>query len=369
MNFDFSSEQKQFASQVRRLLETVSPLSEARSALDGEIAFSDPAWRGLADLGFAAIAIPEAYGGLGLGPLELCVAAEEIGRALAPVPALSSVYLCAEAIRLFGTAAQQDRWLPRLSDGSCIGTWAASEGPTELAEAHIQTRIEAGRLNGSKAPVLDGLTAQVAVVLARDRLGKVVLTVCDLGSDLIDRQGVRNVDPSRPVASLTFNGARAEPLGAAGWSEWEHLQHRAAVFLAFEQIGAADRALWMARDYALERKSFGRPIGSYQAIKHKLANVYAKNQVARSHAYYGAWALASDAPELPLAAAGARAAAIDAFSFAAQENLQTHGGVGYTWDHDCQLFYRRARQQALILGSAAVWRRRILSQLRCANRA
>lgn len=360
MNFDFSDEQKQFGEQVKRLLGKTAPLSEARRALDGDIAYSQPAWQGLAELGCQAIMIPEEYGGLGFGVLELCVAAEQIGRALAPLPSLSSIYICTEAIRLFGTPAQKKRLLPGLADGSVIGTWAATERPQELRPENIDAKFHDGRLSGKKLPVLDGMAAHICIVMAKNGNDDIILTICDLSDERIRRQNIENVDPSRPVAELIFDQAPAEELGHAGWNEWEMLQNRVAVLLAFEQVGAADRALYQARDYSLGRITFGRPIGTYQAIKHKLADVYAKNQIARSHAYYGAWALASDAPELQLAAAGARAASTEALTYAAQENLQTHGGIGYTWESDCQIFYRRARQYALILGPVKIWKERIM---------
>src|ERR1700736_2532019 len=143
----------------------------------------------------------------------------------------------------------------------------------------------------------------------------------------------------------------------------ESLLQRAAVLLAFEQIGGADRALEMAKDYALGRYAFGRPIGSYQAIKHKLADMYVKNELARSNAYYGAWALESSTADLPLAASAARVAASEAFWFAAKENLQTHGGMGFTWEVDCHLYYRRSRQLALVAGAPKLWKERLVSQL------
>jgi alkylation response protein AidB-like acyl-CoA dehydrogenase len=144
---------------------------------------------------------------------------------------------------------------------------------------------------------------------------------------------------------------------------------RAAVMLAFEQVGGADRALEMAKDYAMQRYAFGRPIGSYQAIKHKLADIYIKNELARSNAYYGAWALGAGGAELPLAAAAARVAACEAFWFAAKENLQTHGGMGFTWDVDCHLYYRRAQQLGLVAGGAKAWKERLVSQLERRNAA
>jgi len=360
MNFDFSDEQKAFGEQVRRMLDALDATSDARSALAGQIPYSARAWSGLASLGFQSIVIPTENGGLDFSALATCIAAAEIGRSLAPVPSLSSTYMCSEAVRLFGTAKQRARWLPGLAGGTVIGTWAAAESGVELTPNTIRSTFRHETLSGAKMPVLDGMVADVAIVLTTSADGAPMLALCDLTSTDVRRRALESLDPSRPVAELVFSNAPAEPLGDADWRSWEIIQARGAILLAFEQIFAADRALWMARDYALARKSFGRPIGSYQAIKHKLANVYAKNEIARAHAYYGAWALTADPETLFLAAAGARIAATEALSFAAQENIQTHGGIGFTWESDCHLFYRRARQSALILGPTTYWKHRAL---------
>lgn len=343
------------------MLSDASPLTEVRRALEGKMAYSDRAWRELANLGCLSIMIPEAHGGLGLDGLELCIVAEEVGRSLTPVPILPSIYICAEAIRLYGSQAQQAAWLPGLADGSTIGTFVVGE--SKGANGTVEARFADGCLSGGKFVVPDGNAANVAVVATQTPMGMRLLLI-DLDSNGIQRTPVASVDPSRPVSIVEFEQSPVEFLGLAGDAEWQHIRNRAAVLLAFEQIGAADRAIEMARDYALERKSFGRPIGSYQAIKHKLANAYAKNQIARAHAYHGAWALATGSPVLPLAAAAARISAIEAFSFAAQENIQTHGGIGFTWDADCHLFYRRARQQALVLGPVQHWKAQLLRELR-----
>jgi alkylation response protein AidB-like acyl-CoA dehydrogenase len=213
--------------------------------------------------------------------------------------------------------------------------------------------------------VPDGMAAAFAVVFAREAgSGKLVMVLADLGTR-VQRTPRATLDPARPFASLDFDGVEAEPLEACAdpLALIDAVRQRAAILLAFEQLGGADAALEMAVAYARERRTFGRAIGSYQGIKHKLADIYTRNQMARSHCYYGAWALASGAPEAPLAAAAARVSASDAFSFAAQENIQTHGGMGYTWEVDCHLFYRRARQLAVMLGSVHEWRERLVCGL------
>ena len=362
MNFDFSPEQQQFREQMRRMLDKTGGLDQGRRILEGQCEnYSSPIWRGLAELGVQAAAIPEKHSGLGLGPLELCVAAEEVGRSLAPVPFLSSTGICAEAIRLFGSERQQSKWLPGLASGSTIGTWGFTEDAR--ATGASETRLISGRLWGTKLPVFDGMAADVMLVIATDQRGALVCALCDLAQPGVMRQPAETLDPTRPAAMVRFEGALGEALPQGDEAAWQRLRQRAAVLLAFEQLGGAEAALEMARAYALERIAFGRKIGSFQAIKHKLADMYAKIELARCHCYYGAWAISTDAPETPLAAAGARCSATDALDYAAQENIQIHGGIGVTWESDCQLFYRRARLNALMLGSRYEWQDRLIAAL------
>jgi acyl-CoA dehydrogenase len=360
MNFDFSPEQQQFREQLRRMLEKADGRGEGRRMLEKQAEnYSSSIWQGLADMGVQAAAIPEHHAGLGLGALELCVAAEEIGRALAPVPFLSSIGICAEAIRLFGSVEQQSTWLPGLAAGSTIGTWGFTEN--DFAGAR-ETHLESARIFGTKVPVFDGMAADLMLVVAKDEQGAPVCVLCDLKQAGVIRQPVETLDPTRPAAQIRFEGAPVEVL-AHGDDAWQRLRQRAAVLLAFEQLGAAEAALEMARVYALDRTAFGRKIGSFQAIKHKLADMYVKIELARCHCYYGAWAISTDAAEIPLAAAGARCSATDALDYAAQENIQIHGGIGVTWESDCQLFYRRARLNALMLGSRFEWQDRLVAAL------
>ena len=197
------------------------------------------------------------------------------------------------------------------------------------------------------------------MVLAQGATGAGLYLV-DLTAPGVAREPVSTIDPTRGSARITFAAAPAEPLGepGKGLELLARIQERAAILLAFEQLGGADRCLEMARDYALERYAFGRQIGSYQAIKHKLADVFVKNEVARANAYYGAWALSTNAPELPLAAAAARVAGSAAFWLASKEMIQTYGGIGVTWEADCHFFFRRARHLALVIGA-----RRLADQL------
>jgi alkylation response protein AidB-like acyl-CoA dehydrogenase len=192
----------------------------------------------------------------------------------------------------------------------------------------------------------------------------------DAATVVLPAEVLTTLDPTRSAAKLSFAGAPAERLGDEdGIEAMQAVFDRAAVLLAFEQVGGSDKCLEMAKAYALERHAFGRAIAGYQAIKHKLADIYVKNEIARSNAYYGAWALNTDAGELPLAAATARVAASEAFWVAAKENIQTHGGIGFTWEADPQLYYRRSRQLSLVAGAPATWRERLVSQLEMKNAA
>ncbi len=360
MNFDFSSEQKEAADQVGRLLANSGSLSECRRALDGEIVMSALAWRGLAEVGFQALLIDEAFGGFGMAPVDICLISREIGYSLAPVPSLSSVYIASAAIQRHGDQELQEAWLPKLAAGEVVGTFALPVvGPVDGSSKGDCNWV----LNASELAIPDARAADL--MLLADRSGAdFSCYLIKLKQDAVTVKDGRSCDPSRPLDLVDLAGAQAVKLDAVSAADWQTIVDRAAIFLAFEQVGAATRALEMARDYALQRYSFGRPIGSYQAIKHKLADVYALIEIAVSHAYYGAWALTSEPDAVPLAAAGARVAASRALRLAAQENIQVHGGIGYTWESDCQLFYRRARYWNIVLGSDAEWRCKILDQLR-----
>jgi alkylation response protein AidB-like acyl-CoA dehydrogenase len=365
MNFEYSDEHRLLKGEVRRFLADRCPPAAVRAILDDPgAAFDRALWREIAALGWLGAVIPERWGGTGLGYIELCGIAEELGRAVAPLPFASSVYLFAEALLVAGSDAQRAKWLPRIADGTSIGCFASSEGPGWTVRP--RTLVAAGRIDGVKIPVADGEIADVAVVLAAEA-GETGLFLVELDQSSVRRERLRSLDDSRGLARLHFAGARAEPLGGrgAGAALCDRVFTRAAVMLAFEQIGGADRCLEMARDHALGRRAFGRPIGGHQAIKHRLAEMYVKNELARSNAYYGGWALATNAPELPVAAAAARLAGSDAFGFAAQENIQIHGGIGCTWECDAHLYFRRARHLSLVAGAPSRWIDSLVEALAC----
>ena len=369
MNFDYTDDQKALKEEARRFLTAASPLTVARAVLENPGDGYDTAlWGRIVEQGWCGATIPESYGGLGLGYVELCALAEELGRAVAPVPFASSIYFFAEALKLAGGEEQKSQLLPLVASGELIGTLAISEGAGVLTDARIAAKVSGGKLSGTKLPVADGMAAGRAVVLAQGDDGGdtgLGLYLVDLIGEGVSREAVSNIDPTRGAARISFDGAPAELLGEAskGLETLHRIQERGAILLAFEQLGGADRCLEMARDYALERYAFGRPIGSYQAIKHKLADVFVKNEVARANAYYGAWALSTDAPELPVAAAAARVAGSAAYWMAAKEMIQTYGGIGVTWEADCHFFYRRARHLGLVIGAPRDWKRRLADSL------
>lgn len=371
MNFDYSDEQKMLKDEARRFLQERCTSAVTRRVLDDDaVAFDRELWRAVAELGWLGAAIPEAYGGSGLGHVALCALAEELGRVIAPIPFSSTVYMFAEAIMKFGSEEQKSRLLPGVVSGEIIGCLATAERAGAVSIDTLAASVAGDKLSGVKLPVTDGDVATHAIVLARGAKGGGLYLV-DLSARGVAREPLKSLDPTRSIARLTFNDCPCEPLGAQadGAMLFSTLLDRAAVLLAFEQVGGADRCLEMARDYAMQRYAFGRPIASYQAIKHKLADMYVKNELARSCAYHGAWALSVDADELPEAAAAARIAGNNAYDFAAKENTQVHGGMGFTWEVDCHLHMRRARQLALVLGGPAVWRERLVHRLERRNAA
>jgi hypothetical protein len=229
--------------------------------------------------------------------------------------------------------------------------------------ADVETKFAKGALSGAKFPVPDGQLAGLALVVAKGDAGP-LLALAELDGSGVEVTPVGSIDPSRPASRIAFNGAPASALAnGAGEKAILHLLDRAAVLTAFEQIGGAERALEVTKEFTLHRYAFGRPVASFQAIKHRLADIYAAIQLATSNAYYGAWALSTGAAELPVAACGSRISASEAFDLAGKDIIQMHGGVGFTWEYDCHLFYRRAKLLSLSLGTPGEWRNRLIDRL------
>lgn len=363
MNFEFSEEQNLLREQAGGFLNDHCSTKVVRKILDGEESYDQELWTKVIEMGWTATVIPEEFDGLGLSYLELSVIAEELGRALAPLPFSSSVYLATEALLAAGSKGQKEEWLPKLAAGSAIGCLAVGEGSGQATPKSLTTSANGNCLSGSKIPVADGDIADFAVVVARCASGDgATAYLVDLNQASVSRGKVNTIDPSRSHAKLDFSSASAELLGneGEGWTLLQKVYDRAAVLFAWEQVGGAEAALEMAKEYAMGRFAFGRPIATYQAIKHKLANMYVKNTLAKSNCYYGAWALSTGAAELPIAAATARVAAIQAYYFASKENIQTHGGMGFTWEFDCQFHYRRSKLLSVNIGSEATWQEKLI---------
>lgn len=365
MDLDFSDDQKEFGSTLRRFYEESCPTAVVRAVIDSDASYDAGLWRKLSELGYLAAAIPEEYGGAGAGYLELCLVAEETGRALAPIPTVPSIYVAVECLLAAGSKAQKSSWLPKLASGAAIGTLALAEQPGETTPAKVNARVTGGKLTGVKIPVCDGAAATFAITAARNEGGELSLYLVDLSDPSVTRTPVKTIDQSRKHARLAFNATPAEPIGAIGqgWNILAGVRNRAAVLVAFEQLGGADRALEMGRDYALERYAFGRQIGSFQSIKHMLADMYVATALARSNAYYGAWALSAGSPELAAAAASTRVAATKAYQLCSTNNIQVHGGMGFTWEYDCHLHYRRSNYLALTLGGPSHWENLLIERL------
>jgi acyl-CoA dehydrogenase len=374
MNFDFSDDQKLLRDQARKFLQDKCDRSVVRSILeDDKQKYSKELWKDICEMGWTGTVIPEEYGGLGLGMLELCVIAEELGRSLAPIPFSSSIYLFAEFVKSYGSEDQKKKYLPRIASGDIVGTFALSETNGTPRPNNIKANVSDEKLNGEKTPVNDGEVADIIIVAANSdnnaNLNSLSLYIVEKNDPGISASSLETIDPSRPACSISFNSVNAEQLGqkGEGWSMIENIFNRAAVLLSFEQIGGAQVSLDEAKKYSLERFAFGKQIGSFQAMKHKMVDMYVKIELARSNAYYGAWALSTDSNELPIAAAGARVSASEAYDYASKENVQIHGGVGFTWEYDCHLFYRRSKLLSLNIGSIRHWKENLISNLEKRN--
>ena len=374
MNFDFSDDQKLLKDQARKFLTDKCSRQVVRSVLDNsENQYSKELWQEVVNMGWTATAIPEVYGGLGLGMLELCVIAEELGRSLAPIPFSSSIYIFAEFLKAYGSEEQKQQYLPKIASGELIGSFAFPETKGTPRINNINSKVENNKLSGKKLPVNDGQVADILIVAANSdnnqNHNSLSLYIVETNQDGVSKKLLDTLDPTRPSSEVNFKDADCISLGdkGEGWTMIQNILNRAAILFAFEQVGGAQVALDEAKKYSIERYAFGKPIGSFQALKHKMADMYVKNELAKSNAYYGAWALSTDSMELPVAAAGARVSATEAFHYASKENIQIHGGVGFTWEYYCHLFYRRSKLLSLNLGSIRKWKENLISNLEKRN--
>ncbi|MFI1625470.1 acyl-CoA dehydrogenase family protein [Streptomyces noursei] len=320
-------------------------------------------------IGAAGLAVPEEYGGAGCGPLEVHVVMEELGRALAPVSFLGSAVLTTQALLACGDGAL----LPALAEGAAVGALAwAEEGSWEPDAVRAAARRAPGggwRLTGVKDHVLDGADADLLVVAARTDAGIALFDVPVDGPG-VHRERRVPMDATRPQARVTLDGVPGRLLGAAGdgGRVLARVRDLASVALAAEQVGAAERCLELTVAHARERVRFGRPIGSFQAVKHRLADAYVQVEAARSIALGAAYAAAEGAADLPRFAAAAKSACSEAFSAVAGEMIQLHGGTGITWEHDAHRYFKRAHGSAQLLGAPAEHRRRLATELSLTTR-
>ena len=367
MQFSFTSEQEEFRSVLRRFLEEKSPTTVVRRLMETEAGWDRASWHELnQQLGLTAVHIPEAYGGQGFGFVELGIVLEEMGRALLCAPYFASVALAATAIMNVATDAQKRELLPPIAAGDCIGTLAFTEpngrwdtGGVTMTAARAEGRF---RLDGVKSFVLDGHTADLIIVLARrpGSSGDAGVSFFAVRGDApgLVRRPLKVVDSTRKQALLEFRSVEAELLGdeGAGAAPFARTMMQAAVCLANEMVGGAEKLRESALDYANLRVQFGRAIASFQSMKHKQADMLVDVELAKSAAYAAASAAAEDDADLPALASLAKAAASDAYMQTAIHTIQIHGGIGFTWDNDTHLWFKRAKSSEVFLGDPAFHR-------------
>jgi alkylation response protein AidB-like acyl-CoA dehydrogenase len=359
MSMAFNEEQEELRKSVRRFLEQKSSSADVRKLMETDEGYDPAVWQQMAEqLGLQGLALPEEHGGSGYGFIEQIVVLEEMGRALLCAPYFSSVVLAGAALVESGDEAAQKDLLPGIADGSTIATLAWVENPSSWGiEGISATAKRAGdgyTIDGTKTLVLDGHTASLILVVAKADGGPSLFAV-DASADGLVRRKLETLDMTRKAAALEFSGVKARLIGSEGDAAGilERTLRIAAVGLAAEQVGAAQKCLEASVDYAKLRVQFGRPIGSFQGIKHKCADMLLEVESARSAAYYAAWAIADGTDEVPIVVPLAKAFCSDAFANAAADNIQIHGGIGFTWEHDAHLYYRRAKSSEQFLGSAS----------------
>ena len=321
MNFAFSEEQDELRKSVRRFLDEKSPVTEVRRLMETTEGYDAAVWKQMGEqLGLQGLAIPEEFGGSGYGYVELGVIFEEMGRSLLCAPFFSTVALAANALLASGDKAAQAKYLPGIAAGSTIATVAFTEA------------------NGKWSAV-------------------------DKGAAGLTMQALSTMDQTRKQAKVTLSNTPGTLVGAAGsgWATLTKMLDKAAIALAAEQVGGAQKVLDMSVEYAKVRVQFGRPIGSFQAIKHKCADMLLEVESAKSAAYYAMWAASEDNDEVPVVASLAKAYCSDAYFHAAAENIQIHGGIGFTWEHDAHLYFKRAKTSELLLGDPT-YHRELLAQ-------
>jgi len=376
MDFGFSEEQELLRGQARDFLDRQCPTAVVRTLMASERGYDDDMYRRMAELGWTAIPFPEEFGGLGLGMVDLTVVLEEMGRHVAPAPLQSAVGLAGMTLLHGASDEQKKRWLPGLAEGTSVGTVALAESSGRWDASGVQLaarRDGAGyTLNGEKLYVTDAHVAEWMIVAARTGDGTsgdgVSLFVVDTAAPGVTVRVVKSMDQTRRLCTVSFDAvtvAADRLVGGEGrgWSVLRKGLDRALVAISAELCGTAQRAMELSVEYAKTRQQFGRPIGSYQAVAHRCADMLVQVESAKSLTYYAAWAVDNDVPEAPLAAAMAKAYASDAARLVTGAAIQVHGGIGFTWEHDMHLFFKRAKWGETTLGDAVFHRERVAQAL------
>ena len=366
MNFTFTDEQEELRRTMRRFLEDKSPTTEVRRLMETPDGYDEAVWKQMAaELGLQGLHIPEEYGGQGFSFVELGIVLEEMGRSLLAAPFLASVCLAGNAILDLGSDAQKKDLLPGIASGETIAALALAEPNGRWDESGVEaTAKKDGNgyiLNGTKRFVVDGGIANVLIVAARGPEG-VGLFVVDGDASGLTKEALPTLDQTRKQASIELKDVRATALGDLPMPLEKLLDH-ISVCVAAEIVGGAQRCLDMAVEYAKNRVQFGRPIGQFQAIKHKCADMLLQIESAKTAAYYAMWVAAKDDDELKVVAPLAKAVASDAYFFAASENIQVHGGIGFTWEHDAHLYFKRAKSSELLFGDPVYHRELLATRL------
>jgi alkylation response protein AidB-like acyl-CoA dehydrogenase len=362
----FTPEHDELRRSVRGFLAQHSPESEVRRVMATDDGYDPVLWSRFADLGLLGLAVPEEFGGSGYGWTEVAIVLEEAGRALLCAPYFSTVVLGVGALLNSGDPSAQKEYLPAIAAGARTATLAVTGDAGDWDEPSIEVsavRTDGQwRLDGHAAHVVDGATADLLLVAARTADGPSLFAV-DGSAAGVTRTKTATLDLTRKQARLDLAATPAELVGVpgTGWDIITRTLDLGAVGLAAEQVGGAARALEMAVDYAMVRHQFGRPIGSFQAVKHVCADMLVEVESARSAAYHAIWAADHDPEELQVAASLAKAYCSDAFTFVAGQNIQVHGGVGFTWEHPAHLYLKRAKTDQLLLGDP-LHHRRLLAQ-------
>jgi alkylation response protein AidB-like acyl-CoA dehydrogenase len=369
MEFCFSPEQEQFRESLARFLRDRAPTTATRKLMDTEAGYDPAVWRQLCgELGLAGLHLPEEVGGSGYGPVELGIAMEEQGRALLCAPYLASAVMAGYALLLGANDTQQTEYLPGIADGSTIAALAVNESAALWSPNDIRltaTRDGGGfRLDGRKRFVVDGLNAGLLVVAGRIGAG-ISLFAVEAGAEGITRNTMAPMDATRRLAEIHFSGTPARLLGTEGGAPLQTILDAVLVALAHEMIGGAQALLDSAVAYAKLRVQFGRPIGSFQAIKHRCADLLVQVELAKAAVYQAAQLMADDADrdDVTLAASRAKAVASEAYMLAARECIQFHGGIGFTWENDTHLWFKRAKSSEVFLGTPREHRERMLQAM------